>query len=129
MAAREALSGGAPRGPGQTWVEVHAASCGCCAPRPGASAPRPRALCTQATGLRTQAAGLVARHLGRAGTLGEGAGCAGTVRRRLAAGSGTAKTQLCLLWSSDFFMSEVVMLPGTVPFSSAVVRFFPHRAS
>ena len=41
MAPREALSGGAPGGPAQAWMEVHACGCG---PR------RPRALCTQAVG-------------------------------------------------------------------------------
>lgn len=61
MAASEALSGGAPGGPAQVWVEAHAAGCG-----PG----RPRALCTRPRALCTQAVDLVAHHHGLAGTVG-----------------------------------------------------------
>lgn len=75
MAASEALSGGAPGGPAQVWVEAHAAGCG--PGRPRALCTRPRALCTQAAGLCTgpralctQAVDLVARHHGLAGTVG-----------------------------------------------------------
>ena len=107
VAASEALSGGAPGSPAQVWVEAHAAGCG-----PG----RPRVLCTQAAGLCTRPRALCSEaagslHPGRrprrppswpGGNRGrpappapwKGAGCAGTARRRLAAGSDMARTQL-----------------------------------
>ena len=122
VAPREALSGGAPGGPAQAWMEVHACGCGprrpralctqavgalhpgrgSSATRPRASAPRLRALCIQAAGALQP--GRRPRlppswpgwNLGRPAPPApwEGAGCAGTGRRRLVAGSDMARIQL-----------------------------------